>query len=64
MGFLIKSPLRERLKSQGVVINGYHNYNWVLQKSDFIEEMLKYQQTIKLSGDGALHKNGKSKWKC
>ena len=45
-------------QSQGVAIKQYHTNNGIFNYSDFIEELLKKQQNIRLSGSDALHQNG------
>ena len=50
--------MRGRLKSQGVVIKGYHTDNGIFNYSEFMEELLKKQQKIRLIGAGASHQNG------
>ena len=45
-------------KSQGVMINVYHTDNKILTTSIFMEEMLKKQQKLGFSWDGASHQNG------
>ena len=47
-------------QSQGVVIKGYHTDNGIFNASEFMEELSKKQQNIKLSGAGASHQNGAS----
>ena len=45
-------------QSQGVVINIYHTDNGLFNISKFVKDMLKKQQKIRFSGDGASHQNG------
>ena len=45
-------------QSQGVVINGYHTDNGILNASEFMEELLKKQKKIRFSGEIASHQNG------
>ena len=45
---------------QAVVINGCHTYNGICNVSYFMEELLKKQQKISFSGDGASHQNGEA----
>ena len=42
------------------MIKGYHTINQVFNKSEFLEEMLKNQQNIRLSRSGASHPNGEA----
>ena len=42
-------------QSHGVAIKGYHTDNEILNTSEFMEKMLKRQQQIRFSGDGASH---------
>ena len=53
-----KLTFEREAQSQGVVINGYHTDNGVLNSSEFMEELLKKQQKIRFSGAGASHQNG------
>ena len=48
-----KLNFEREAQTQGVVINGYHNDNGVFNALEFMEEMLKKQQKIKFSGEGA-----------
>ena len=43
-------------KSQGVMINEYHTD--ISNTSKFMEELLKKQQKLRISADGASHQNG------
>ena len=43
-------------KSQGVMINKYHNY--ISNTSKFMEELLKKQQKLRFSAAGASHQIG------
>ena len=45
-------------KSQGVMINVYHNDNEIFNTSKFMEELLKKQQKTRFSGASASHQNG------
>ena len=47
-------------KSQGVMINKYHTD--ISNTSKFIEELLKKQQKLRFSADGALHQNVAIQW--
>ena len=40
------------------MIKGYHTDNGIFNDSAFMEELLKKQQKIRLSGAGASHQNG------
>ena len=53
-----KLTFERKAQSQGVVIKGYHTDNGVFNASDFMEELLKKQQNVRLSGAGALYQNG------
>ena len=43
-----------------MVIKGYHTDNGILNASEFMEDLLKKQQKIRFSGDGASHQNGEA----
>ena len=43
-----------------MVIKGYHTDNGIFNSSEFMEELLKKQQKIRFSGDGASHQNGEA----
>ena len=47
-------------QSQGVLIKGYQIDNGIFNSSEFMEDLLKKQQKIRFSGDGASHQNGVS----
>ena len=53
-----KITFEREAQSQGVLIKGYHTDNWILNSSEFVEELLKKQQKIIFSGAGASHQNG------
>ena len=44
--------------SQGVMINVYHTDNEIFNTSKFMEKLLKKQQKLRFSGNGASHQNG------
>ena len=52
--FKAKLTFEREAQSQGVVIKGYHTDNGIFNSSEFMEELLKKQQKIRFSGDGAL----------
>ena len=56
----VKLTFEREAQSQLVVINGYHTDNGVFNYSEFMEEMLKKQQNIRLSAACASHQNGSS----
>ena len=56
--FKAKLTFEREDKSQGVMINVYHNENEIFNTSKFMEEMLKKQQKISFSGARASHQNG------
>ena len=41
-----------------MLIKGYHTDNGIVNASEFMEDLLKKQQTIRFSGAGSSHKNG------
>ena len=45
-------------QSQVVMINVYNTDNGIFNNSKFMEELLKKQEKIRFSGDGASHQNG------
>ena len=53
-----KLTFEREAQSQGVVIKAYHTDNGIFNSSEFMEELLKKQQNIRFSGDGASHQNG------
>ena len=53
-----KLPFERENQIQGVMINVYHTDNGIFNTSKFMEDLLKKQQKIRVSGAGALHKNG------
>ena len=53
-----KLTFKKQAQIQGVVIKGYHTDNGIFNSSEFMEELLKKQQKIIFSGDGASHQNG------
>ena len=56
----IKSKLtfEREAQIQGVVIKGKHTNNGILDNPDFMGNILKKQQEVRFSGDGASHQNG------
>ena len=50
--------LKREYQTHGVVINRYHTDNGIFNTSEFMDKLLKKQQHISFSVDGASHKNG------
>ena len=53
-----KLTFEREAQSQVVVIMGYHTDNRISNASEFMEKLLKKQQKIRFSGDGASYQNG------
>ena len=54
--FKAKLTFEREDKIQGIMINVYHTD--IFNTSKFMEELLKKQQKLRFSGDGASHQNG------
>ena len=53
-----KLTVEKEAQSQGVVIKGYHTDNGIFNASEFMEDILKNKQKIRLSGSGNSHQIG------
>ena len=56
-GIFYNITFERKYKSQEVTVKIYRTENWVLNVSDFMEDMLKNKKTIRFIGDHASHKN-------
>ena len=53
-----KITFEREAQRQGVVIKGLKSVNGILNASEFMEELLKKNKSIRFRGAGASHKNG------